>query len=128
MVGFRILLYTSVLLYSLTSAVSGAADEMKTVQSLYGLCKSEPSSHEYTFCIAYIGAIGDFMHFVDQLAKIEPSSKPTNPLFSFALCAAPSHGAMIQAFINWAETNPQKWTTNKTAGVIMALQEPWPCK
>jgi hypothetical protein len=68
------------------------------------------------------------MHFVDQLSKIEPSSKPSNPLFSFALCAAPSHGAMIQAFINWAEKNPQKWDMNKTAGVITALQETWPCK
>jgi hypothetical protein len=68
------------------------------------------------------------MHFVDQLAKIEPSSKPTNPVFSFALYAAPSHGAMIQAFINWIEKNPQKWNTNKTAGVIMALQETWPCR
>jgi len=52
----------------------------------------------------------------------------SDPRFALALCGAPSHGAMIQAFINWAEKNPQQWATGKTAGVMLALQESWPCR
>lgn len=130
MACLRTFICTGVLLYWLTPAVFGADDEIKTVQFLHGLCKAEQSSNDFVFCLAYISGIGDLMYSVNKAKKIEPNcSKPSNPLFSFfALCAAPSHGAMVQAFMNWAEKNPQEWGTNKTLGVIMALHETWPCE
>jgi len=41
---------------------------------------------------------------------------------AFSICDAPSHGAMVQAFTDWAEKNPQEWKNPAILGVMTALK------
>lgn len=38
-----------------------------------------------------------------------------------------SLGAAIQAYINWARSNPHLWGEQSQDGVILALMEAFPC-
>ena len=47
------------------------------------------------------------------------------------LCAdpLPTFGAIIQAFVKWAENHPEAWSgAPRQLGVMAALQKTWPCK
>ena len=39
-----------------------------------------------------------------------------------------TRGAMLQAFLIWAEKHPEKWSHYNGTGVLEALHETWPCK
>jgi hypothetical protein len=54
--------------------------------------------------------------------------KPNAELRPFAICDKPSHAAMAQAFLNWAQANSQKWSDTELVGVMSALNDKWPCK
>jgi hypothetical protein len=48
----------------------------------------------------------------------------------FGMCwkgPEPSNDAEIQAFINWANANPQMWGQDGSAGVVITLTTTWPC-
>ena len=49
---------------------------------------------------------------------------------SMALSAAraPSVGAGSQAFVNWADANPEKWGFEFADGLILATSEAFPCE
>ena len=47
---------------------------------------------------------------------------------AFSICDAPPHGAMVQAFTDWAEKNPQEWKNPAILGVMTAPRETWPCE
>ncbi|MBS0379007.1 MAG: hypothetical protein JSS29_11020 [Proteobacteria bacterium] len=38
-----------------------------------------------------------------------------------------THAAAKQAFLNWTEKHPEKWTQPNYLGVTTALSELWPC-
>ena len=61
-----------------------------------------------------------------QLIGVGVEQKPDT--VPFAICDKPSYGAMVQAFVNWAEQNPRDWETNRIVGVMTALRANWPCK
>lgn len=97
----------------LLSTATASAD----VQRLYNRCK-EPESSQLNFvCLGYIAGVGETMDFLG----LDRASHP------FAICGRPSHGAMVQAFINWAEKHPSEWKESEVFGVMQALAESWPC-
>jgi hypothetical protein len=98
-----------------------AADPHLTIQGLYDDCKNY-SSVQSSFCLGYISGIGDAMHFIEGFRKKMPDVE------SFAMCGAPSYGAMVQAFINWAEKHPEDWMRSRVYGVMLALGQTWPCE
>jgi hypothetical protein len=100
-----------------------AADD--SVQDLYDLCRSQDEVTKFPFCVAYIAGVGETMQLLGRLVAKNPELAPK--LAPFAICKYPSNGAMIQAFKNWAEANPQKWATAKISGVMIALDNTWPC-
>jgi hypothetical protein len=65
-----------------------------TVQGLYQQCKGEGTNEvadkvAYITCIAYVSGVGDTLQAQGASgAKI------------FSICAKPSYGAMVQAFVN----------------------------
>jgi hypothetical protein len=93
------------------------------VQSLYDLCKSEDDTAKYPFCVAYIAGVGDMM----QALGVHPALDRNSEFAPFAICAKPSYAAMVEAFLNWAKANPQEWGTNRIFGVMLALDQNWPC-
>lgn len=92
-----------------------AAD--RDVQTLRGWCQAAPGDGDFTRCVMYAAGISDMATMLGDIA-------PTTP---FAVCAHPSYGASIQAFRNWADQHPEKWSANMGLGLLLALHEKWPC-
>jgi hypothetical protein len=123
---WRYLLNCSVLALAcsvvLASFSMKAAANDQTVQDLYRKCKEPFGSFENALCIGYVTAIGDAM--IVWATKTGESALAK----SFSMCGSASYGAMIQAFINWAEQHPEEWGQPRVAGVVLALREKWACK
>jgi hypothetical protein len=102
----------------LRPTVAGALGEFQSVQALLDMCKSSTASVQSAACVGYIAGIGDMM----QMLGVDKEQDGT-----FAICAKPSYGAMVQAYINWAEANPKEWGTNRLFGVMLALKQNWTC-
>src|SRR5262249_58191681 len=88
------------LLTSLSAA--NAADSKQDVQSLYNFCKDQKAP-QYGLCLGYISGIADILYFLRAYNQEHPQKEA----IPFQLCETPSYGAMAQAFVNWAEKNPQ---------------------
>ena len=100
-------------------AAPGAPDPT-TVEFVYETCKDEAAANAARFCLGYILGVGQIMAVNAQGGD------------SFAICAdprgsVPSAGAMIQAFLNWAEKHPESMSLRNVFGVALALREAWPC-
>jgi hypothetical protein len=110
----RLLLLTTLALKAST-ATANAED---IVQQLYSMCRLPTSDPHSAYCAGLIAGIGVLMW------SLEPTHR-------FAMCAdgslSPSPEAMRQAFLNWAEKHPQDWKMHQTRGVLLALQDAWPC-
>jgi hypothetical protein len=100
------------------------------VQKLLQECNAlqgsgEPDAMDYSnfsYCIGYVGGIGDAMLANGQIVH------PLNPVVSICDEGLISRGAMVQAFRNWAQKHPERWSDNDSLGVMAALRETWPCK
>jgi hypothetical protein len=106
---FRTLIAPAAISLLLSTATADA-----DVEELYHWCKSSFGSTLQSFCLGYVGGIGDMMHFFWEHGGAE---------HRFAICDRPSHIEMVTAFINWAERNPGEWGRDETAGVATALVE-----
>lgn len=95
----------------------------RDVQSLYNACQKSSASQEFALCTGYISGVGEMLMLLGGYKKNHP--KEAGP---FAICDAPSFGAMGQAFIDWAERNPQERAREQISGVVLALTQKWPCK
>jgi hypothetical protein len=92
MISSRLLISVAALaLGLLRPTVAGALGELQSVQSLLDACKSSATSVQYAVCVGYIAGIGDMM----QMLGVDKEQDVT-----FAICAKPSYGAMVQAYIN----------------------------
>lgn len=116
MPNLRLPSMATVFCLSLLPSVASAADN--DVQSLYSACKMSDASQEFAVCVGFISGVGETLHYLG----LAPDAQP------FKICGAPTHGAMVQAFLNWAEKHPEAWSYNQIRGVILALGETWPCK
>jgi hypothetical protein len=120
-------------LFLILSSSLGTADTPTTrnTQTLYRWCKAKTGSVEHGVCLGYIAGVGELMTV--NGADVG-SSRPqflTNVeiyLWMTSICNAPTPGAMVQAFVNWAEKHPEKWGGERISSVMTALQETWPCK
>lgn len=89
-----------------------------TVQDMYQRCTGS-DAFDRTFCIGYVSGIGDYMLVIGQARKDQ----------QLGLCASPSpsYGAMLQAFVVWAQHHTELWNKAPVIGVGYALRETWPC-
>ena len=99
-----------------------AIDSSQTVQALYQFCKSPDDRSRYGLCLGFITGVGDTMQLIGVGVEQQPDNAP------FGICGKPSYGAMVQAFVNWAEQNPGESESNRIVGVISALRANWPCR
>ena len=81
------------------------------VEDFRRLCKMAPQSLEGAACFWYIGGAADQL----QGERL--------------LCAgSATYSAMVQAFLNWTDKNPDKWDISRRVGVMAALVTTWPCR
>ena len=106
---------------ALTLSRIALAAGKQDVQALYYMCKKTGTT-EYWICAGFVGGVADLM----GLFPVGPRDREP-ALKAFSMCASPSHGAMVQAFINWAETHPEQWDQPQVNGVVQALRSQWPC-
>jgi hypothetical protein len=100
------------------------AEDKQDVQQLYGQCKNI-GDIDQMFCSGYIAGVTEQM--TANGFMLNKNDKTLDR--SLFLCAPPSTtlGAMVQAFVKWAENYPQGWGFPRQIGVMTALQKTWPC-
>lgn len=93
------------------------------VQKLDEMCKGE----DPTYCIAYIAGVTDMM---GMAAAVGNNTKELGGRRIMGICPVTflSYGSARQAFLNWADKHPEKWSEEMGFGVIEALRDTWPCK
>ena len=112
------ILASTLVLYGAFPAGADTTD-LKTVQALYQQCKMPLGTRERSECLIYVSAIADI--------AVEIGDSGEKEKHAFA-CNIPSYGAATQAFMNWAERNPQSWGLPPALGVMIAITQSWPCK
>ena len=115
----------SIIAFLVTTDVSYA--QFKDVQAQLNNCKDDENGLK-GICIGLIAGVSSVMLLNVGLLK---GATTSDGIALPAMCPTgrpPSYGAMIQAFVNWAEVHPEEWDTSADIGIIFALQEKWPCK
>jgi len=114
----------AILVLGLSLANAQQPKKIETTQDLYEACKNATSPIDLNICVSYIAGVGDTMIGVGAAYQ----RKPNLQLRPFAICEKPSHAAMAQDFIDWAQINSQKWPNTALVGVMSALNDKWPCE
>jgi hypothetical protein len=92
-------------------AAADVPDVRDSVQELYDWCKQPRDSGKFSYCMGFIRGVGQTMLGIGWMCQ---ENKVTV-------------GAMVQAFLNWAEQNPRHWEQPALVGVQVALSLTWPC-
>jgi hypothetical protein len=116
-------LTTTAVAFSICCLSESVAQDIFSTQSLYQNCKAPDGSPRAAICLGFISGIGSMMQLIGTVEQ----KHPEKDYGVLAICGNPSNGAMVQAFKNWVEKNPQEWATEQTAGVLEALGDTWPC-
>jgi hypothetical protein len=109
---YRKFIATMLALYLLLgSAVPAITADDHDVQALYRLCKMPIETQEFAICVGFVSGVGETMGVLQFGIRKLPD------FGAFSICDAPSHGAMVQAFTDCAEKNPQEWKNPAILGV-----------
>ena len=110
------------LFFSVVSVGSHAqASDISSTEGLLEMCRSNGA--DYGYCLGFISGTA---------AVMEQVSLGTSGQFrgAMGMCVSmpyPSPNAEVQAFVNWAQRNPQLGGKPSAVGVMMALANTWPC-
>jgi Rap1a immunity proteins len=106
---------------------SAGADDAANVGTLLRICAATDGLSGI-WCTEYIAGVGEMMFengFV-KYAHLEDAAMASEQ----AACSSDSfisHGAMKQAFMNWANQHPEHWNIIQSFGVMVAIRTTWPC-
>lgn len=118
------MIFFSVICWMSNGALAQTSTNADTVQFLYQACKAEPVSPLGRFCLGYSVGVGQMMVLNGYQGHEMGLCPPPTIRGTFT----PSGGAMIQAFLNWAEKHPEKWAGPALVGFAVAMSTTWPCK
>jgi len=113
----------------LVSVCEEASAQTRTydVQELLGWCKEAATAHAY-YCVGLVEGMSEMTNLNGLVLK-DLRKPEANEVATFAICqsSGTSTGAGVQAFINWAEKHPERWSQPYSVGVVDSLRELWPC-
>ena len=121
-VGVSLLLVLILMLASTSPTKGDQQADPRNTAHLLRWCKEPETSSDYAYCVGYVSGMADVMGLIGVGASKD--------FKRYGMCASepyPSANAEVQAFINWAEKKPTEWATSAQVGVLLALQETWPC-
>jgi hypothetical protein len=121
----RQLVFGMLLALSILAPGAARADNF-TVQDLLQMCNNPEGSPHATYCLGYVGGLGDAMAGIGG-ALSSLTQRDANFLKGVSTCGATIRAAEVQAFKNWAQAHPEDWTKLAVEGVTVALRETWPC-
>jgi hypothetical protein len=109
------------------------AQQTLTVQYLYQACKQPVDSPLWMLCVGLTRGIGTQMSVNGaELSHIKREGEAATYLAATGICAAdqrtPPDDVLIQTFLSWAQTNPERWGEHAEIGVGMAFQRAWRCE
>ncbi len=108
--------------------------EMNSIQALRFSCRQPERSVGYSVCLGFVAGMSQSMQLNGRtLDRISPTDTAAMEyLANTGLCTSetpfPTESAGVQAFLSWADRNPDKWNSNASVGVTKALVEIWPCQ
>jgi hypothetical protein len=107
---------------------SALAKEKQDVQQLLRQCTKPVATEEQVFCVAFISGVAEQMITNGFTLDRFTDNEVRREMLFLSACTKASFGAMVQAFVKWAESHPEQWGTPRQLGVMAALRETWPCK
>jgi hypothetical protein len=96
-----------------------AKEQAVTIQFLYEGCTAADPQRQM-FCSGFISAMFEHMWLL--------GGGDSTRAFGICVDTPVTSGAAKQTFKNWAQKHPEKWSLDRLYGVILALQEAYPCK
>ncbi|UVK43258.1 hypothetical protein BPNPMPFG_005036 [Mesorhizobium sp. AR07] len=102
------------------------AERTSNVQTLLAACTEDSRSFDFTYCLGYVGGTADTMAVNGWAAK--KAGTPATLGMTCISSPAPTYGAYVQAFVNWAQAHPKNWQESLGYGVMEALSQTWPCQ
>jgi len=108
--------------------------EMNSIKALRFSCRQPERTVGYSVCLGFVAGMSQSMQLNGRtLDRISPTDTVAMEyLADTGLCTAetpfPTEITGVQAFLSWADRNPDKWNSNASVGVMRALVEIWPCQ
>ncbi len=125
---FTALLIVTVLLIAVPALVTAQSLDRRDVQALLQRCEVVNAGDAVglvseAYCVGIVEGVKAVMSAHCDLLR---SGLAGNAEFA-ADTGNVSTGAAIQAFENWATANPQNWSLPQSEGVMLAMNEIFPC-
>jgi hypothetical protein len=121
------LVLLALLIAPCTVAITQAAapvPDTSTVHGLYKACTDPPPGALQLYCIGYIGGVADMM----MVAKADANKTHSPSGLAYCSEAPITREQTIQAFKNFHDQHPEYWNLQSIVGIMVALQQTWPCK
>ena len=101
-----------------------------TTEWLYEECRSSDAARQDR-CSAFLLGVAGTMEILGNFYENPPAylNKEIAVIFGpLGICSTPISGADVrEAFVNWAEKHPDKWSARMPQSAMSALQATWPC-
>lgn len=106
------------------SAKAESKESYITVKQLYDYCLTNEGEFGWAYCFGVVNGVSKSM----ELSGLNPSIKKANIKLTICYDTAVRLEAEVQAFKNWALQNPKLWYLTDAYGVMLALNQTWPCE
>lgn len=117
---FSVIVFSAIWL-TCNAAFSQTSKNPDSVQFLYQACRADLASALGRYCLGYAEGAGQMM-VINGHQGYEMGLCPP------ATIGVPSGGALVQAFLNWAEKHPEMWSESALVGFAVAMSTTWSCK
>jgi Rap1a immunity proteins len=126
----RHVLVCATLVFCITAAADAEDSKSLNVQTLYQHCTQPVGTWAGGFCLGFVAGVGQQMiwsGFIFKDAQSHGGASAVLAQSSSCPKAFVSNGAMVQAFVNWGQKHPEKWSMDAQMGAMEAVREVWPC-
>ena len=123
----RLLLGVALLVVTVAPVSVSAGDPAQkppTVQQLYEDCKDQIKQ---LHCVGVISGVSGMMRLAASLANRAETAGDRQLILGLAACGDWTDGTAAQAFKTWAGNHPEHWGLEGGFGVVISMNETWPC-